>query len=175
MTLYSPLVYRWCRNGGLQAADAADVGQEVFQAVACGIHDFRRDREGDTFRGWLHRITQNKLRDRARGRRDPLDDAGGDGALQHVQQRSANDEAAVAGTEPCERKILLSRALQIMQLEHEDVTWQAFWLTAVEGRAPAHVAADLGITANAVYIARSRILRRFREEFQDLVDPETIV
>src|SRR5262245_29431146 len=42
--LYSPLVYGWCRRSGLQDADAADVGQEVFRDVAGAIAGFRRDR-----------------------------------------------------------------------------------------------------------------------------------
>jgi RNA polymerase sigma-70 factor (ECF subfamily) len=64
--LYSRLIYRWCRQAGLQPADAADVGQEVFRAVARKISDYRHDRSGDTFRGWLRTITRNKIRDWAR-------------------------------------------------------------------------------------------------------------
>src|SRR4051812_12629786 len=61
--LYGPVVYDWCRRAGLQDQDAADVGQDVFQAVSSGLNDFRRERSGDTFRGWLWMITRNKLRD----------------------------------------------------------------------------------------------------------------
>ena len=63
VSLYGPLVYRWCRCAGLQPADAADLGQEVFCAVARNISNFRRDRPGDSFRAWLHTITLNKIRD----------------------------------------------------------------------------------------------------------------
>ena len=61
--LYSPLIYRWCRQSGLNETDAADVGQEVFHAVARGIENFHRTQVGGTFRGWLRTIVQNKLRD----------------------------------------------------------------------------------------------------------------
>src|SRR5437764_1344254 len=79
--LYTPLVYRWCRQHGVQAADAADVGQEVFQAVARRIHDFRRERPGDSFRGWLRTITRNKVRDYYRSHPSELAAVGGEGGL----------------------------------------------------------------------------------------------
>src|SRR4051812_19850568 len=61
--LYSPLVYSWCRRAGLNTEDTADLTQEVFRSVAGHVGSFRRDRPGDTFRGWLWTITRNKLRD----------------------------------------------------------------------------------------------------------------
>src|SRR5262249_43802230 len=67
VNLYSPLVMNWCRRRyGLQSADAEDVGQEVFRAVAEKIRDFRRDRPGDSFRAWLRRITHSKAIDELR-------------------------------------------------------------------------------------------------------------
>src|SRR2546429_459226 len=64
--LYAPLVYHWCRRAALGPEDTADVFQEVFRAVARNLSDFRREREGDTFRGWLRTITRNKVRDHYR-------------------------------------------------------------------------------------------------------------
>jgi RNA polymerase sigma factor (sigma-70 family) len=61
--LYGPTVYGWCRRAGLSPDDAADVGQEVFRAVVTAVDGFRRDQPGDSFRGWLCTITQNKIRD----------------------------------------------------------------------------------------------------------------
>src|SRR5262249_34024756 len=63
VTLYAPLVLHWCRGGGLREQDVADVFQEVFQAVAAHVANFRRERQGDTFRGWLRTITRNKVYD----------------------------------------------------------------------------------------------------------------
>src|SRR5262249_44317213 len=53
MRLYAPLVERWCGHCGVRGQDADDVRQEVFHAVAVGLDNFRRERKGDTFRGWL--------------------------------------------------------------------------------------------------------------------------
>ena len=60
---YSRRIYRWCRQAGVQAEDASDITQEVFQAVARKLVDFHRDQTGDSFRGWLYAITRNKIRD----------------------------------------------------------------------------------------------------------------
>src|SRR5262249_3854170 len=57
--LYGPLVRTWARRAGLGAEDADDVAQEVFASAAAHLADFRRDRAGDTFRGWLRVITRN--------------------------------------------------------------------------------------------------------------------
>ena len=64
--LYAPLVLHWCRKSGLQESDIADIFQEVFKAVLVYVGSFHKNRENDTFRGWLRRITQNKLRDHYR-------------------------------------------------------------------------------------------------------------
>src|SRR5262245_52679364 len=66
VNLYAPLVFHWCHARGLQDQDIADVLQEVFRAVVARVNDFRKERTGDTFRGWLRRITQNKLHDHFR-------------------------------------------------------------------------------------------------------------
>src|SRR5262249_13628327 len=150
----------------------ADVGQEVFAAVARGIDTFRHDREGDTFRGWLFTITRNKLRDRSA----PPGGVGAGGS--DAQQRLADlaveppEDTPFTPTcdEPNERKLLCRRAIEIVRVEFEVRTWEAFWFSFVDGRAPADVAADLGLSVNAVYLARSRILQRLREEFAALID-----
>src|SRR4051794_40890843 len=77
VSLYAPLVWHWCQRAGLPLQDAADLAQEVFQSVATHVHHFHRDQPGDTFRGWLRRITTNKVLDHLRKRRLQPDAAGG--------------------------------------------------------------------------------------------------
>jgi RNA polymerase sigma-70 factor, ECF subfamily len=172
VNLYSPLVYRWCRQSGLQAADAADVGQQVFLAVARKIGDFRRDRDGDSFRGWLRTIAMNRLCDHQRtlGKNRA---EGGD-ALDGLAQLAADDSGAsdTKSQREEEESLLFRRAMDLMRTEFEEKTWQAFWQVVVDSRSPADVGRDLGMTANAVYLARGRVLRRLREEFADLIDLE---
>ena len=66
--LYAPLIAHWCKRWSLQDADSADIIQDVLQAVAAHIDDFRKERAGDTFRGWLRTITRNKVSDHFRRR-----------------------------------------------------------------------------------------------------------
>jgi RNA polymerase sigma-70 factor (ECF subfamily) len=167
--LYGGTVYGWCRRAGVSEADAADVSQEVFAAVARHIADFRRDRPGDSFRGWLWTITRNKVRDHRRRLADQARAAGGTTAREVMNQVA---EAAGPGSETAaegESGDLYRRALELIRSEFEERTWRAFLMVTVEGRLPADAAAELGTTPGAVYIAKSRVLKRLREEFADLL------
>ena len=168
--LYGPLVYGWCLRAGLQPADAADVGQEVFLAVAGAIHRFRRDRPGDTFRGWLYTIARNKLRDH--GPPAAATGLGGDDGAQRMARLPAPGNTAPDAEPPPDPdgdRLLFRRAVELVRGEFEPQTWAAFWATAVEDRSPADVAAALGTTPNAVYLAKSRVLHRLRAEFTDVL------
>lgn len=153
--VYAPLVYHWCRRRGLQASDAEDVVQNVFLTVAKRIAEFRRDRPGDSFRGWLWGITRNKLGDWLRTQKDKAK------PLEEIAAPEPDPDA------PEMMGPLCRRALDVICGEFEDRSWQAFWQVVVEGRMPADAAADVGLTCNAVYIAKSRILRRLRQVLEE--------
>jgi RNA polymerase sigma-70 factor (ECF subfamily) len=167
VSLCSPLVYQWCRQHGLQPADAADVGQNVFEAVFRKIGDFRRERPGDSFRGWLRTIARHKVIDFLRARQGQAGTGGSD-ALERLALLP--DEAEDSSSSGEEEGGLYCRALEVLRTEFTDQTWQAFWRVTVESQRPADVAADLGMTLNAVYLAKSRVLRRMRDEFADLLE-----
>jgi RNA polymerase sigma-70 factor (ECF subfamily) len=57
-----------------------------------------------------------------------------------------------------------------MQAEFAETTWRACWESAVGGRPAAEVAAALGISVGAVYVAKSRVLGRVRQELAGLLD-----
>ncbi len=160
-SLYGPLVYSWCRGRGLQPADAEDVLQEVFLTVAARIKDFRREQENDTFRGWLAAITRHKIGDWLRRQREREHAAGGTDAQQSLQQEPAPGPAQ--WPEPGEADDLVQRGLDLVRAEFAERTWQAFWRVVALEQGPADVAADLGMSRNAVYLARSHVLRRLRE------------
>jgi RNA polymerase sigma-70 factor (ECF subfamily) len=166
LRLYGPLVERWCGHWGVRGADVEDVRQDVFQAVAAGLDSFRRERTGDTFRGWLRVITRNKLIDHSRRRQRHPEAQGGSEAhlqLQQVaeQQLPEDSQEDLSG--------LYHRALELVRGEFEVRTWEAFWRAAVEGQTPAVIAADLGVTPAAVRKAKSRVLLRLRQEIGDLI------
>ena len=65
---------------------------------------------------------------------------------------------------------LTRRALELMQRDFEESTWKACWACVVEGQSPAVVARQLGLSVGAVYVARSRVLSRLRQELEGLLD-----
>jgi RNA polymerase sigma-70 factor (ECF subfamily) len=169
--LYAPLVLHWCRRSGLQNQDVADIFQEVFQAVVSHVGNFRREREGDTFRGWLRRITQNKVRDHFRKLGHEARGTGGSSAQARLGQlptpQPVVDELAPEGEG---ERALLTRALDLIRGEFEERTWAAFWRTAVEGRAAKDIGDELAMSPGAVRVAKSRVLRRLRQELGDLME-----
>jgi RNA polymerase sigma-70 factor (ECF subfamily) len=167
--LYGPLVYSWCRaRWGLAPADAADVLQEVAVRVLESVADFR----GGNFAAWLWTITRSRVADHFR--RNPERAVGGsdfqDLLAEVADHREGPDPAGPAETAgdeaagPGALGGVLRRALDRVRARAAGNSWQAFWEVTVRGRAPADVAADLGLSVNAVYIANSRILGRLRAE-----------
>ncbi len=157
--LYAPLVNRWLSHAGLQRADLDDLRQEIFLAVDRSIEQFRRD---GRFRSWLRTIALNKLHDfwrKARRRPEPT-------AIADLEKYlvSEAEESAI------ETAILCRRALDLAFCEFEDTTWRAFWRVVIDGCKAIDVAAELNLTANAVYCAKARVLARLREEFAELIE-----
>lgn len=163
--LYSPLVYQWCRDAGVEPNSAADVGQEVFAAVARKIGDFRRDAEGSTFRGWLRTITQNKLKDHWRAA-EKKPQVVGTAVIDRVAvpQGQSGSTTSVDDAD-ADSNVLFHRIVEFIRNQFSDQDWQAFWRVTVDHLPAAQVAEELGCTRNKVYLAKSRILGRIRDEF----------
>jgi RNA polymerase sigma-70 factor (ECF subfamily) len=168
--LYGPLVFGWGCRARLTHEDAADVMQEVFLSVSKAILRFDPVAEG-RFRGWLWTITRNKLRDHYR-RKTPMEARGGDTANYQLGQLPAEEfperweDGASAATRH-EVQALYHRAMMLVQSDFEPQTWQAFWLAVVEEKSTQEIADLLGLTANGVRQAKSRVLRRLRAELSD--------
>ena len=166
--LYGPLVMYWARRAGLGDADAADLLQEVMRSVSGAIARFERERTGATFRGWLWTIARNKLRDRARLAAQQPNAIGGTDAQDLLKQIPDEEPESSPDSEPS--RTLLQRTLETVKSSFEPRTWDAFWRTTVDGHSPNEVARELGIGLASVYQARSRVLRRLREELGELLD-----
>jgi RNA polymerase sigma-70 factor (ECF subfamily) len=163
LEVYGPLVYSWCRREGLQAADTDDLFLNVMGAVARGLGRFRKERPGDTFRGWLRVITRNEIADYwRRVSREPPAAGGTDHAQTLTEVPSpAEDE---------EERGLLRHVWGVIQREFSGPACEAFWRTAVDGRDPADVAGDLGMSVAAVYKARSRVRAWLKENWDDVLE-----
>jgi RNA polymerase sigma-70 factor, ECF subfamily len=165
--LYSPLVFFWARRAGLAEADAADVVQDVWLAVAQALPRFDRKRQGGTFRGWLWTIARNKLTDHFRNRLGKAEAAGGTEARQRLETILEHEPADESGVQESQ---MLRRALESLRPEFAEHTWQAFWRMTVDGLPAPAVGAELGMAANAVHQAKFRVLRRLREAMAGLID-----
>lgn len=160
LRLYGPLVYSWCRTRWrLPPADAADVLQDVVTRALESIGDFR---DGN-FLAWLAAITRSRAANHLR--RNPTRAVGGSDAQRLLAELAdPHDPEETTGElgAPAESGGVLRRAIEEVRARAAPASWRAFWQVTVEGRNPADVAAELGMTRNAVYIANSRILSRLR-------------
>lgn len=158
--LYTPFLYHWARRRGLDPADTADLVQEVFAQLLKVLPEFAYDPR-KSFRAWLATVVGNKWRELNRRKRPqtvPADElADRPGPADDFDDREY-------------RAHIAARALKLIQGEFAAPTWQAFWAVVVNGRPAADVAAELGLTANAVYLARGRVLRRLRAELAGLIE-----
>ena len=158
--LYTPLLLYWSRKLGLQETDAADLVQDVLLVLVRKLPEFRYEK-GRSFRGWMRTVLMNKWRDRPH-RNDP-------GPLEGAAE-PAVPGASEAKEESEFRLYVLGRALRLMEADFEPATWQACWETVVCGRQAADVAAELKISINAVYLAKSRVLVRLRQDLAGMLD-----
>ena len=166
--LYGPLIYTWCRRSSLSPEDSRDVLQEIFSSVATSIGDFRGGQHRGSFRAWLRGVTQHKIQDHFRRGYGLPQAAGGTAAQEELLQVPDPPGPSIDADPPDMDDVFWRRALELVRVEFEDQTWQAFWWVAVDGRSPAEVAGELGMTVHAVYKAKSRVLRRVRQELSDL-------
>lgn len=169
--LYGPLVDYWLRAAGLQPADRADVFQEVFQAVATRLGEFRLERPGDTFRGWMRTITGSKIADHFRRvRKSPPAVGGAEAHRRFAELASPSPPEDGPSSEALETGELSRQALAIAQESFEPQSWRAFWRTAIDGLSAVEVAAELKMKPEAVRQAKSRVLRRLKQDFGHLLD-----
>ncbi|MCE9534048.1 MAG: sigma-70 family RNA polymerase sigma factor [Planctomycetes bacterium] len=160
--LYTPLLYQFSVKLGLTKPRAEDLVQEVFAILVRELPRFEYD-PSRSFRAWLWTIFRNKSHE-FRRRFDPL--AGANPAPQTLI-----DPNPISDLEEAEfNRYLVHRAMQIMKAEFAETTWRACLACVVEEQAPEDVAEELGITKEAVYQAKSRVLRRLRQELDGMVD-----
>jgi RNA polymerase sigma-70 factor (ECF subfamily) len=163
LALYGPLIYSWCRQSELSPEDASDVVQEVLLKVFNALPNYRRDRPGDTFRGWLLIVTKNAIRDHYRRQQGKARGRGGTTAMVQLQDYVAVIDS-VTGSGYGD---LVQRAAARIRREFSDRDWRVFELTVLDRRSSQETAAQLNMRPAAVRKAKSRLLRRLREELGD--------
>jgi RNA polymerase sigma-70 factor (ECF subfamily) len=159
--LYTPLLCQWGRRAGLSEEDLADLIQDVFATLVRVLPDFQYDCQR-SFRSWLKTVLMNRLRNQISARRAT------------VVIGSLDEIAAPEFPEPLSdaeyRGLIVRQALRVMQDAFEPATWQAAKMCLVDGRSAREVAAETGLSINSVYLAKSRVLKRLRQELDGLLD-----
>jgi RNA polymerase sigma-70 factor (ECF subfamily) len=166
MEIYGPLIHRLARRRGLQDADADDLVQEVFRAVARAIERYDPDPTKGSFRGWLSRIARNLIINLLAARRRHPQGTGDPDIqrlLEHQPDRGSEDSALFQAEY---RRRLIVWAAERIRNEFSQAGWQAFWQVGVEARSPKDVAKALGMTLGSVYQYKSRAVVRIRHEIE---------
>jgi RNA polymerase sigma factor (sigma-70 family) len=173
VNLYGPVVYGFARKRGLQDADAADVMQDVLRSVSGAIGRLEYDRNQGTFRGWLFTITRNKVLNFLAARRVRPQGSGDTTTNRLLDSHPQGEDGADVWETEYQRR-LAALAMERVRHEFQENTWRGFWLTAVEGLAAADVAKQVGISAGAIYVAKSRVLARLKEEVEAMRQQEDV-
>jgi RNA polymerase sigma-70 factor (ECF subfamily) len=168
--LYTPLLRGWLRRQFVPHEDVDDLVQDVLAVLVRELPDFHYDRHKGSFRGWLKTVTLNQLRMWWRSRQGrPL--GSGDSAMARKLDELADPHSALSRLWEREHdQHVVRRLLELSEGVFEATTWQAFRRVALDGADPAAVAAELGLSLNAVYLAKYRVLRHLRQESQGLTD-----
>lgn len=166
--LYGPLVEAWCVKAGLTAAAREDIGQEVFLNVHRSIGTFDPERSDATFRGWLWTVTRNAVLQSLR-KPQPLPRGGSTAmaALGEIADPWPEASEFEPPSEASDTTSLVSRALNQIKPHIGPQTWQAFWNTTILCQSTSEVASSLNMTPTAVRQAKSRTLRRLRQQLGD--------
>ena len=170
VAIYDPLVRGWLRRHVLAEDDVDDVTQEVMSVVVRRLAEFQHNGRIGAFRTWLKTITANCLRDHWR-RGKNLPRAAGESGFEGILSQLADPGSELSRIWDLDHDRHVARQLlHVLRGEFEPRTWNAFQRTALEGASASDVAAELGLSTNAVFIARSRVLARLRQEAAELID-----
>jgi len=167
--VYDPLIRRWLMRRGVSQQDADDVTQEVMEVAFNQLPDFQHNGRVGALRAWLRRVVANRLKTFWRQQNRQAKAMGDDYGEMAEQLADEKSQLSRAWDEEYQRA-LCERLLELAESDFQQQTMEAFKRVALKGQKPAHVAQSLGITANAVRIAQSRVMRRLRELSEGLLD-----
>jgi RNA polymerase sigma-70 factor (ECF subfamily) len=165
--LYQPFIARWLGQAGVPPHDAADLGQDVLTAMVKDVPEFQHSQNQGAFRKWLRTVVVNRTRGYWRTRQTRPQGVSEAAVLDALEDPASG----LSGQWDREHDAhVTARLLAALEGEFAPATWQAFRRQVVDGVKAAAVASELDMTVNAVLIAKSRVLRRFREEAAGLLD-----
>jgi RNA polymerase sigma-70 factor (ECF subfamily) len=170
--LYEPLLGGWLRRAGVRPPDADDLVQEVLGVVVRELPAFQHNQRPGAFRTWLRNILTNRMRAFWKARRAQPVATGGRTAGGGLEQLEDPEGGLSRLWDEEHDRHVLRRLLELVEPDFAPATWEAFRRVTLEGQPAAVVARELSLSVNAVWLAKSRVLRRLRQESRDLLDPE---
>jgi RNA polymerase sigma-70 factor (ECF subfamily) len=168
--VYTPLLHAWLRRWDVQPSDADDLIQEVLSVLHRELPQFEHSQQKGAFRRWLRTILVHRLRDAWRARRYRPDATGKSDFLQQLAELEDPASGLSQIWDRDHNEHVVRRLLEVIEPEFAPRTWQAFRRQVVDGAEPDTVAAELGLSLNAVFIAKSRVLSRLRQEGAGWID-----
>lgn len=169
VTLYTPLVHHWLKQFHVRAQDADELCQEILMVVVGELPHFHREQRRGAFRRWLRTIAVHRVLGFWRAektRLQPIHEAG----LSEVADQHPDPATELGRVWDQEHdRYVLRGLLELVKNDFEERTWQAFERLVFECQEPAAVAAELKLSVPAVYAAKSRVLKRLRQEAGGLV------
>lgn len=168
--LYSPLIRGWLIRSGAVSSDLDDLTQDVLIVVVRRFPEFRREPQAGAFRSWLRTITVNCLRDHwKRRKRQPVALGGTDFAA--VIEQLSDPQSALSQLWDNEHNACVSAyLLNQIRSNTSESTWRAFQRFALDGLSADEVARELGVSANSVFIAKSRVMASLRKLGKGLIE-----
>ncbi len=164
--LYGQVIYGFARKRGLQDADSADLMQDVLRSVLSAADRLEYNPARGTFRGWLFTVTRNKVFNFLESRRHRVQGSGDSRVQQRLEQHAFDGHDLVDDWEADYQRTVAAQAMERVRSEFQPATWNAFVQTAVEGRSPTQAASNVGLSVGAVYVAKSRVIARLRQEIE---------
>ncbi|MBW3540878.1 MAG: sigma-70 family RNA polymerase sigma factor [Planctomycetes bacterium] len=168
--IYAPLLERWLSRYEIHPPDADDVVQEVLLYVADELPRFEHNGRDGAFRSWLRTALAYRVRKFWRGRNRQPQAAGGTGFLEKMEQLDDPHSGLSRQWDRDHNRHVAARLLELIRPRFSDSTWRAFEGTVLDAASAAEVAERLGISTNAVCIAKSRVLKELRREGRGLIE-----
>lgn len=164
VALYAPLIRVWAERLNVRGADADDLVQEVMAVVVRRFPEFVHPERPGAFRGWLRAIAANCARTMWKARKmNPTAPGGSDFGSYLARLEDPADDFARAWEREHDLHVT-RKLLDRIKSDFEPRTWELFGRFVLDGLPADEVAAETGVSTNAVYIAKSRVLARLREE-----------
>jgi RNA polymerase sigma-70 factor, ECF subfamily len=168
--LYRPLIVSWLRHQAVPPHEVDDLVQDILLSVVQSLPSFCHSGRVGAFRSWMRTIARNCACDFWKGRGRQVVASGGSGASDVLRQLEDPDSDLNRNWDEEHDRHLLRCLLDLMELEFEQGTVQAFRRVSLDGVSAAEAAQELGMSVGAVYAAKSRVLRRLREAAEGLLE-----